>query len=99
MAIKTEILRAAYSAWVKNTNGLLNQLRDEHGWDEEALGSVVNELEDKGFIEHRGQRNYRLTTQGVLFAEAQHVISSEESRPHKQARKETLKTLARLWQT
>lgn len=97
-SIKEEILRAAYSAWEKSTNCFLNQLRESHGWDEEALGIVVNDLEDKGFIKHHGQWDYRLTTQGVIFAEVQHIISSEISRPHKQARKETLKTLARLRQ-
>lgn len=92
--IKEEILRAAYLAWEEHTNCFLDQLRETQGWDKSEFVSVVKELEGDDLISHYAQWDYRLTARGIRYVEDQHIIPSEKSRPHKQARKQILNALA-----
>jgi predicted transcriptional regulator len=95
-SIKEEILREAYLAWEEHTNCFLDQLRDEHGWEESDFNSVVKELEAENLIRHHAQWDYRITARGIGYAEEQRIVPSEKSRTHKLARKQILSTLAEI---
>jgi hypothetical protein len=96
--IRGMILEATYTAWEKHTNCWLERLWQAPDRDKDLFVFVIDELESEGLIRHHAQWDYRATADGVVYAEEQHIIPRERSRPHRHARKEMLKALATLHQ-
>lgn len=85
-----------YDSWENNTNCFLDQIRDEHGWNEEIFEDLVDDLERRSLIEHHAQWDYRATAKGILFAEKQGIIPKERSAAHRETRRKILSALAEL---
>src|SRR5437867_4191809 len=96
--IARKILAALYHAWAHHQGISLNPLRDEEPWDKNDFDSVIGRLKDLGLIENGTSNSFRLTPDGVVYAEDNSFVPEAEAKRHQELRTKALAFLADLYQ-
>jgi predicted transcriptional regulator len=93
------VLRRLYEAHFDGNSFNLPRVREEHGWDQNSFDKVVDRMANDGLI--RGWTaggNYRITMQGILYAEQEGIAPEELRNQNQQARTVILDILAKVYE-
>lgn len=100
LSVEPEILLNLYQArFCDDGDSNLKVMCEENGWNESTFWKTVYQLQDKGFIDEFALGgNYRIDSDGIIFAEENSIAPEELITRNQQARTRVLDCLARAYE-
>src|SRR5258706_7983667 len=96
--IARKILARLYEDWAHHQGRSLNALREEEQWEKSDFDSVIERLQELRLIKNGTSNSFRLTTDGIIHAEDNLIVSEEEVSRRRELRTKGLGFLAELYQ-
>jgi DNA-binding IclR family transcriptional regulator len=96
--IAQKILARLYEDWAHHQGRSLNALREEEQWEKSDFDSVIERLQELRLIKNGTSNSFRLTTDAIIHAEDNLIVSEEEVSRRRELRTKALGFLAELYQ-